>query len=428
MAEPVRGRSGSAPRSPLGPVAAVALGLGGLAVIAAGTAVLTTVLIARTVITPPRRRVEDSRILGFDGAEVVLSRSPENTATGEYSLWFDGGRGHARVGEVVSHTDDTVTRRVLGVDFGELARARRGRLGAWFYFGPRELGFPYSNVEIPTTVGDAPAWRIPPERSTESPAADGVDRWMIQVHGRAVRRSEGLRAVPVFREAGYTSLLISYRNDGDAPSSADGRYALGDAEWLDLEAAIRYAIDEGAQEIVLMGWSMGGAIALQTVTRSRLAHVVTGVVLESPVIDWATALHFQGKLLRLPRFILHGVLALLGNPLARRLTGQHRPIDLARLDFVRRADVLTVPILLLHSDDDGFVPVGPSRALARARPDIVRFEAFTGAGHTTLWNSDPERWNAAIRDWLEELAATRSSDRAAASGSTSPRPRRSAAE
>src|SRR5690606_32884091 len=157
---------------------------------------------------------------GFDGSTVVLERTPDAGLPGSYSLWFDGGRGHARLGEVAASTGETVTRRVAGVDFGDLSRARRGRLGGWFYLGPRELGYPYSNVEIPTTVGDAPAWLIP--------AAADTGRWVLQVHGRAVQRSEGLRAVPVFREHGYTSLLISYRNDGDAPPSDDGRYGLGD--------------------------------------------------------------------------------------------------------------------------------------------------------------------------------------------------------
>jgi hypothetical protein len=42
---------------------------------------------------------------------------------------------------------------------------------------------------------------------------------------REVRREETLRAVPGFRAAGYTSLLVSYRNIEDTPASLDaGRY------------------------------------------------------------------------------------------------------------------------------------------------------------------------------------------------------------
>jgi alpha-beta hydrolase superfamily lysophospholipase len=221
--------------------------------------------------------------------------------------------------------------------------------------------------------------------------------------------------VPVFREHGYTSLLVSYRNDGDAPRSEDGRYGLGDTEWEDVEAAIRFAQGAGARDIVLMGWSMGGAIVLQTATRSALADAVRGIVLESPVVEWRTALAFQAKALRLPPLVRDGVLRLISSPLSRRLTGQHRPIDLDRLDLVRRAGILTRPVLLLHSADDGFVPVDASRELAAARPDLVRFEEFRHARHTKLWNADPDRWNAVLGDWLSRLDAAAPAPPASAS-------------
>jgi pimeloyl-ACP methyl ester carboxylesterase len=73
------------------------------------------------------------------------------------------------------------------------------------------------------------------------------------------------------------------------------------------------------------------------------------------------------------------------------------------MDFVARAKDLSLPILILHSDDDGFVPSTGSRALADARPDIVTFEPFTEAKHTKLWNYDEERFNRSIVDWLGAL-------------------------
>jgi len=353
-----------------------------------------TLLVARTVVTPPRRRPEDTRILSVDGAGdlVSLSSTVDSRLPGEYSLFFADGSGHARVGDIVAETPGTVIRRLLRVDRGDLAHARRGRFSGWFYTGPADLGFPFENVEIQTELGPAPAWLVP----AEAPSS----RWVIGVHGRAVRREETLRAVPVFRAAGYTSLLVSYRNDEDAPASLDGRYGLGDTEWHDVEAAIRFAVNHGATDVVLMGWSMGGATVLQTVARSELAGVVRGIVLDSPVIDWVTALRFQGELRGLPNPIRSAVIALLGMKWAGRLTGQHVPIDLPRLDFVHRSADLHVPILLMHSDDDGFIPSTASLALAAARPDIVTYERFTVAGHTKLWNFDRVRWNDAIAHWL----------------------------
>src|SRR5690606_31560844 len=91
----------------------------------------------------------------------------------------------------------------------------------------------------------------------------------------------------------------------------------------------------------------------------------------------------------------------------RLITGLAEPLDLDRLDFVTRAKELDTPILVLHSDDDGFVPSVASRALAVARPDIVTFVGFETARHTKLWNYDRARWEGAIRDWLAALPAAR---------------------
>lgn len=376
-------------------VAGAVLGLGALAAAATIAAGVVTVFFARTVVTPPTKRAEDVEILANDDATITFSATLDSLTPGRYSLWFDRDSGHARVGEILEHTADTVTRQLIGVDFGDLDRARRGRFSGWFHLSPAELGHPFAEVAIDTELGAAPAWLIP--------AAASTDRWVIGVHGRAVRRQETLRAVPVFHEAGYNSLLVSYRNDGDAPSTPDNRYSLGDTEWRDVDAAIRYALDNGAREIVLMGWSMGGATVLQAVTRSPLAHVVRGIVLESPVVDWVSALRFQGTLNKLPQPLDRGVLGLLSQRWAGFLTGQATPIDLRRLDFVTRAGELRLPILLLHSADDGYIPAGASRALAAARPDIVTYEEFATARHTKLWNYEADRWNAAIRSWLGKL-------------------------
>jgi len=219
-----------------------------------------------------------------------------------------------------------------------------------------------------------------------------------------VTRAETLRTVPPFRDAGWSCLVVSYRNDGEAPRSPDGRYALGDEEWEDVEAALRWVADRGATEVVLVGWSMGGATVLQAATRASGRELVTGLVLESPVVDWRTTLRAQGSAMHLPRPVQEVVLRVLASPLLSRVSGRRTPIDLDRLDLVARADQLTVPVLVLHSDDDGFVPSTASHALAAARPDLVQLEVFTVARHTKLWNLDPERFDRVISAWLARLA------------------------
>ena len=409
-AQPPNGSHGtdrrSRPGSMLRPILTViTLATAGSAVLLLGVGGVLAAVMAKTIVTPPERRDDDTRVIAVDLAAgtVVLQRHRDSILPGEYSFFFSASTGHARVGEIIGRTRTSVTRRIVSIDYGDLGTARRGRFSGWLYTSPADLGLRWSDVAIPTVLGPAPAWLIPADESKKDGGARAVRPWVIQVHGRAVRREEALRAIPVFHEAGYTSLLVSYRNDGEAPASHDGRYGLGDSEWPDVDAAIEYAVGHGATSIVLMGWSMGGAVVLQTLTRGVHQGLIVGVVLESPVVDWSEVVAAQASDRNLPPLIARGAMTVMGSRWGTHVTGQAAPIDFRRLDFVARARDLHQPILLLHSDDDGFVPATGSRRLAGRRPDLVTLISFTQARHTKLWNYDPGRWNAAIAAWLSGL-------------------------
>ena len=384
-------------RLPLGARLGIGIGAGvvALALVTTVAAAVASVVVARRVVEVPRRRDEDIRILSVTGPMITLSLTDDTRVPGRYGLFFHQGAGHLRIGDILSIDDTTVTRQLVAVDFGDVATATRARFSGWFYQSPRELDVPVEDVDIATPLGSAPAWLVP--------AASPTDRWVIQVHGRGVTRAETIRAVPVFRAAGYTSLLISYRNDGIAPDSEDRRYALGGTEWRDVEAALDFAVEHGAASIVLMGWSMGGATSLQAAFLSKHRDRIRGLVLDSPVVDWRSVLDFQAAAMSVPPAIRGSVLRLIGSEWGGPFTGQAQPIDLDALDLVTRAQELAAPTLILHSADDGYVPADASRALSLLRPDIVTYDEFTVARHAKLWNYDEPRWNGAISDWLAAL-------------------------
>ncbi len=385
------------PRTTAGRIAlGVGLGLGVVAAVTVTAAAALSVVMARKVVVVPRRREEEIRVLGATASTITLSLHDDTIVPGRYGLFFDQGAGHVRIGDVVEVGVGSVTRDLLAVDYGDPAAAERARLSGWYFLDPRELGVEVDDLLLDTEVGPAPAWFVP--------AREPTGRWAIHVHGRGVTRGETIRDVPVFHAAGYNSLLVSYRNDGVAPDSGDRRFGLGSTEWRDVEAALDHAVAHGATEIVLMGWSMGGATVLQVATRSRHRHVIRGVVLDSPVVDWRVVLDVQASERSVPLPIRHGALQLIGTDWGRAFTGQQERIDLDSMDFVARAGDLDVPVLLLHSADDGYVPADASRALSILRPDIVTYEEFTVARHAKLWNYDEARWNRVIRDWLEQLS------------------------
>ena len=119
-------------------------------------------------------------------------------------------------------------------------------------------GLDYQDVLIPGPLGNLPAWYIPPAAS----ATGTSDVWAVLVHGRTANRDTSLPILDNLFELGIPSLTITYRNDEGAPSSKSGYYDFGVTEWEDVEAATRYAFDNGAKKIILFGDSMGGGIVV----------------------------------------------------------------------------------------------------------------------------------------------------------------------
>ncbi len=129
---------------------------------------------------------------------------------------------------------------------------------------------------------------------------------------------------------------------------------------------------------MLFGWSMGGAICLQTADLSRHHHLIRAMVLDAPVINWVNVLAHHAQLNRIPSAVGRYGQLMMSHPLGRRLTGLAAPVDLKSMDWVSRAVELRTPTLILHSVDDEYVPYGPSAALAEKNPEMVTFETFHG--------------------------------------------------
>jgi fermentation-respiration switch protein FrsA (DUF1100 family) len=136
---------------------------------------------------------------------------------------------------------------------------------------------------------------------------------------------------------------------------------------------------------------MGAAVSLQFADRSSLRTAVRALVLDSPVLDWRDVLAHQGRLRGLPDPVTY---------LAEWFIGLRLGTGLDRFDWVSRAAELHRPMFVVHSDADTEVPDGPSRALARSRPDLVTYLDIPAADHTGGWNVDPQRYRTALAGWL----------------------------
>lgn len=327
-----------------------------------------------------------------DRLRIVLDRTHDTEAVGIYNLWFEHGGWVQLDDDVQDHGTDQVSRTAIGWSAGLTPRVGDRVSWSGIYFAtPADAGLDARDVKISTAGGYAPAWKVNGDPST----------WAIHIHGLGSTRAGTLRGVQVATELGYTSLVVSYRNDGEGPHVGTGRSTLGGTEVDDVEAAIGYAVRCGAERIVLFGWSMGAAIALQIAHRPPHGPLVAGLVLDSPVLNWAEVIKANCQSPGLPRSA--GILAipwLTVRPLVRTI-GLPARVPFNEMNWVKRTSALSVPTLILHGRQDDSVPIAVAYALRRLRPDLITLEAFE-ARHTLNWNSNRGSWRSIVDRWCRQ--------------------------
>jgi len=358
-------------------------------------------VIAKSLTAPASGRTFDLVIRDVDDSGerpiVVLDRTPRTAAPGLYCFIAENGAWVRLSHDVVDRGPHLVGREVVGDLSQGLAAGDRVSWSGIVFSSPEDADLEVTDVVVQTDAGPAPAWLIP---ARGGPSIS----WAIHIHGLGSPRAGTLRGVQVASEAGLTSLVVTYRNDGDGPTVGFGRSELGASEANDVRAAVRFARENGARSVVLFGWSMGASIALQLAADPELRGVVTGLVLESPVLDWVVTIKTNIERSGLPAWT--GTLALpwLNVRQLAHLTGLASPLALSHFDWIARAEELSVPTLILHGALDTSSPFHLSNRLRKLRPDVVDLEAFE-ADHTMSWNSDRDRWRSVVHAWLTSQAA-----------------------
>ena len=344
----------------------------------------------RRALTPDANpRQADIEVVDIQENQVTLRLAPGSKRKGLLAIdgvWgMEWSGGYAQVGEIFDVDDQRVVREFRPLierpQVGELVL-----LDIFAYPGdPQQaLGIPFEEVSYNSQLGEFAAWFV------DGPS----DTWVILIHGSNSSPREALRVLPTVAELGLPSLVITYRNDKGAPANPDGFQRYGQTEWQDLEGAAAYAIEHGAKKLILVGYSMGGAIVMSFLYRSELADKVMGAILECPMLDLNATVDLGGRSRWHVRLLL---------PFVKLIGGLRFGINWKELNYLTRAHQLTTPILLFHGDQDNAVPVETSDRLAKARPDIVEYRRVAGGTHAASWNIRPSAFEAAVRGFLEKL-------------------------
>jgi len=219
-------------------------------------------------------------------------------------------------------------------------------------------------------------------------AAPGVPRrgLLIYLHGVADNRQSGLGVAARLWKSGWDVAAYDARAHGDS----DGEFCTyGAVERRDVGRVLDALAGRGVDvtRTVLLGTSMGGAVALQASPGESRVH---GVITDAAFADLWTAAHD-----RKPYIMSESTFRA-----SLRRAEEIAHFRVADVSPEVAARSLHVPLLLLHGEDDDETPPSHSRRIARADPS-ARLVLVRHAGHNGVLGR-PEAWQA-ITEFLSAL-------------------------
>ncbi|MFZ0627433.1 MAG: alpha/beta hydrolase [Acidimicrobiia bacterium] len=278
--------------------------------------------------------------------------------------------------------------------------------GGWYFSGqlisdgfvvepgdvtPVQGDFELESVTYPTPLGDMDAWFLPADGST----------WVIHVHGKGATPAEPQPLFAPLQQAGYPQLSITYRNDQGQPADPSGYYQYGATEWRDLSGAVDYAIANGADKVVLDGFSTGAALVMSFLSREP-REAVLGVLMDSPNVDFGQTVDYAATQRELPVIPVTVPPTLAAT--AKFITSLRIGVNWRLIDYIAgAATTIRQPVLIHHGTADLTVPIEESRELQAAEPDLVQLIEVDGAGHVESFDVDQQKYVDDVLSFLSGL-------------------------
>jgi uncharacterized protein len=254
---------------------------------------------------------------------------------------------------------------------------------------PTDVGLDYRQVSIQSTDGlELAGWWVP---------GSDPSRAVVLVSGIEGDKSDRpvLKSASVYAGAGYGVLMIDLRAQG---GSEGERVTMGYKEVRDLRGALLWLNERGFApgEVVLHGFSLGGATVLRAAPKSGVAAVVE----ESAYADLPLMLRQQlPKVSGLPSFFTPGIFVM------GKLFLGIDPWAVRPEEDARRLCEEGVRLLIIHSKDDEAVPFEHAERIRKACPEAA-FWKIEGYQHVGAY-AHP-RYRERLLNFLRTLDANES--------------------
>ncbi|MBQ3080562.1 MAG: prolyl oligopeptidase family serine peptidase [Clostridia bacterium] len=219
----------------------------------------------------------------------------------------------------------------------------------------------------------------------------------IQFHGY---RGNGLRDFcggnKIVRDLKHNSIVVDQRAIG---KSEGHDITFGVREREDIRTWTKYAYERfgKAAPIFISGVSMGAASVLMA-SEFEMPGVI-GVIADCPYTSPKAIIKKVSRGMHMIPSIAYPITVL-----SARLFGRFRLENISAAETVKNTKY---PILIIHGEDDRFVPVEMSREIHAANPSMIQLETFPGAGHGICYMEDTKRYEHLTREFIERCLANK---------------------
>lgn len=229
-----------------------------------------------------------------------------------------------------------------------------------------------------------------------APAPDNAKGTIICCHGYAGDCSPDLVYAPLFNRAGYNVCLFDFVGHG---TSEGDRTSLVYYERRDLLAVLEYLRKRGVDRVGLIGFSMGGAIALST---APLSPMVIGVVSDSTFAELQTAILHATLERGIPAFLSRFV-----SWLVIFLAGVRVRANLFSADPIHAIGKISPrPVLIIHGQADSSIPVSDAYLLYQAAREPKELWIVPNANHRMIEEVAAEEYRWRIVDFFDRAFNT----------------------
>ncbi|MBI5037097.1 MAG: alpha/beta fold hydrolase [Candidatus Kerfeldbacteria bacterium] len=225
------------------------------------------------------------------------------------------------------------------------------------------------------------------------PGSNGAT--VILLHGYGRSKEQMLPQAQFLNDAGYTVFMFDFRASG----KSEGKFiTFGSREVADLEGAIQYLRGRGdinMQRIGVLGFSMGGAVAL---LKSGEIEDIRAVVVNSTFARFKSVIwqNFQLYLKGIPFFPL-GYLTLL---VMKFRTG----IYYAGINPISRLKALEArPLMVIHGAHDKRIPVEDAMEFHRTAPWLKEFWLVKNADHSNTYTMTKDEYEHKVLGFFRKF-------------------------